>query len=373
MSSTSSSSGSSSSSRPPAQTRNKYRMVQSLFLGLLLQQQHVLPCQARKTRLTWVNGIAHNLEHMEEGKVVISALFGKQVVYCYNPTAMTNDDDMMGYLGDLTQATQQKMGLITAEVNVLVKHLKEAVAAVGKRGRVIHIAHSQGALITFLAAKQLTAEEMSQIEVLAFGGAAALRRTVQTPFNRCVNYYSVNDPLLFVVPQAAQALRSGFVGDEEFCFLSPRIGDPIRDHNLIGPTYLQALTWEGSRFQQRHQSPAYRTMRTAWMFCRALYIVFAARLHAILKILLRPVLLWSLLVYMWTRHLVVKISNVAKTKQVIPTTVLFLSLLLEWIIVSIRNWTGVDEFVPVASFAEKNQDDASTTAVVAPNGSKENR
>jgi hypothetical protein len=307
---------------------------------------------------------------MEEGKVVISALFGKQVLYCYNPTAMTDADDMMGYLGDLTQATQQKLGLITAEVNVLVKHLKEAVAAVGKRGRVIHIAHSQGALITFLAAKQLTAEEMSQIEVLAFGGAAAMRRTVQTPFNRCVNYYSVNDPLLFVVPQAAQALRSGFVGDEEFCFLSPRIGDPIRDHNLLGPTYLQALTWEGSRFQQRHQSPAYRTMRTAYIFCRALYIAFAARLHAMLKILLRPVLLWSLLAYMWTRSKVVRISNVAKIK-VIPNTVVFLSLLLEWIIVSIRNWTGKEEYVPVISFTKENPGNG--TVVAAPNGSKKNR
>jgi hypothetical protein len=363
-----SSSSSSSLGRPSSPTRNKYRRrFQSLFLGLLLQQHHVRPCHARKTRLTWVNGIAHNLEHMEEGKVVISALFGKQVVYCYNPTAMVDDDDMMGYLGDLTQATQQKLGLITAEVDVLVKHLREAVAAVGKRGRVIHIAHSQGALITFLAAKQLTAAEMNQIEVLAFGGAAALRRTVQTPFNRCVNYYSVNDPLLFVVPQAAQALRSGFVGDEEFCFLSPRIGDPIRDHNLIGPTYLQALTWEGSRFQQRHQSPAYRTMRTVWIFCRMLFLALNARLHAILKILLRPVLLWSLLVYMWTRQLVVRISNVTKTK-VIPTAVLFLSLLLEWIICSIRYWTGEEEFVPVALLTEKTKDTA--MVVSAQNGSK---
>jgi hypothetical protein len=129
---------------------------------------------------------------------------------------------------------------------------------------------------------------------------------------------------------------------------------------LIGPTYLQALTWEGSRFQQRHQSPTYRTMRTAWMFCRALYIAFAARLHAILKILLRPVLLWSLLVYMWTRSLVVRISNATKIKQVIPTTVMFLSLLLEWIIVSIRNWTGKEEYVPVASFTDKKQGIAMT-------------
>src|SRR6056300_1365770 len=70
------------------------------------------------------------------------------------------------------------------------RHLKTAVAEVGKRGRVLHIAHSQGALVTALAAKQLTPLEMNQIEILAFGGAAALRKTPETPFSRCINYYS---------------------------------------------------------------------------------------------------------------------------------------------------------------------------------------
>jgi hypothetical protein len=139
--------------------------------------------------------------------------------------------------------------------------LKNAVAAVGKRGRVIHIAHSQGALVTALAAKHLTPLEMNQMEVLAFGGAEALRKTPKTPFARCINYYSVNDPLLFVVPSAAQALRSGFVHDEEFCFLAPRSGDPVEDHSLLGPTYAKALYWEGQLFQTKYQSLAFRSFR----------------------------------------------------------------------------------------------------------------
>ena len=75
---------------------------------------------------------------------------------------------------------------------------------VGPKGRVIHIAHSQGALITSLAVKRLTQEEMKQIEVICFGGAEALECSDQFPFARCINYYSVNDPLLFVVPNAAK-------------------------------------------------------------------------------------------------------------------------------------------------------------------------
>jgi hypothetical protein len=186
---------------------------------------------ARRTRLTWVNGMGYHPEHMAAGGREISRFFGGEpVLQCYNPTYQTHDEDMVGYIGDLTQAGSQLMGRITEEVNSLVRHLREAISLVGPNGCVVHIAHSQGALITHLAAKQLTPLEMSQIEVLAFGGAAAIRKTPRTPFRRCINYYSVNDPLLLVVPQAAQALRSGFVGDEEFCFLAPRAGDPIADH-----------------------------------------------------------------------------------------------------------------------------------------------
>jgi hypothetical protein len=216
-----------------------------------------LPCAstARRTRLTWVNGIGHHLQHMEDGEEKISSYFGGEpVLLCYNPTSQAHDEDMLGYVGDLAQAAAQLVGRITAEVDALAQHLREAIADVGPRGCVVIVAHSQGALITFLASKQLTPDEMSQIEVLAFGGAAALRKTSQTPFRRCVNYFSVNDPVLLVVPEAAKALRSGLCSEEEFCFLAPRAGDPIADHSLVGPTYAQALQWEGTLFQQKYRS-----------------------------------------------------------------------------------------------------------------------
>jgi len=197
---------------------------------------------------------------------------------------MSSEDDTFGYIGDLTQCTSQKLlGKITEEVNELVQHLREAIVKVGKDGKVIHIAHSQGALITYLACKKLTKEEMRQMEVICFGGAEVIRSSDQYPFHRCINYYSVNDPLLFVVPKAAKALRSGFMGmgygntgdkndcdgwtmmqlqmqnqdlnkdlnkaEPEFVFLTPREGDPVKDHGLFGKTYLDALRWEGRRYQ----------------------------------------------------------------------------------------------------------------------------
>ncbi|KAL7464635.1 hypothetical protein ACHAXS_004968 [Conticribra weissflogii] len=212
-----------------------------------------------RTRLTWVNGIAHMPEHMSDPTYVISRAFGNvDVDYCFNPSAMTSESDYIGFLKDGVQASTHQMGRITPEVDSLVNHLRAALKQVGKSGKVIHIAHSQGAVITWLAARRLTREEMRRIEVICFGGAATLT-TSEFPFARCINYYAINDPILNVVPSAVKVLKSGFsFGDgmeQEIVFLTSRTGDPVTDHGLLNPTYLEAMFWEGRRYQSIYLSP----------------------------------------------------------------------------------------------------------------------
>lgn len=317
-------------------------------LHLLLLFLLVVAIESRKTRLTWVNGIAYLPIHMEEGEVFISKLFGgEKVRFCYNPTKQVHDEDTYGYLSDLTQAGTQKLGVVTAEVNTLAQFLKESVAAVGRKGVVVHIAHSQGALITALASKQLTPLEMSQIEVLTFGGAAAIRKTTQTPFRRCVNYYSVNDPLLLVVPLAAQALRSGLVSDEEFVFLMPRMGDPISDHNLIGETYAQALEWEGKRFQMSHRSLLHRLLKPIIVALLAFASSLAHRLDESLKTVLRHILKWCIICYSTCKvYFDLFVSKV--NEKVWRPLLAVMALLVEWIMVQKRFVTGEDKYVPVS-------------------------
>ena len=281
----------------------------------LLLQTLLWSTQARKVRITWVNGIGYAPEHMETDAHIISQHFRHPILFCHNPTGMTHEEDYLGWMGDLTQAGTQKIGRITAEVDALVKHLQQAVAAVGPKGRVVHIAHSQGALITSLAAKQLSPDELKRIQVLAFGGAAALRSTPQTPFERCINYYSVNDPLLWIVPSAAQALRSGF-DSPEFCFLAPRAGDPVEDHHLVGATYGPALEWEGARFQREYALNVVTYGVHVWMVTVAGQR--AKEVEELVKRMLRPV-------------------------------VVLLALLWEWIVVGIRRSLGRESYVPVES------------------------
>ncbi|GMI53330.1 hypothetical protein TeGR_g15232 [Tetraparma gracilis] len=206
-------------------------------------------------RVSWINGIAHTPSDVSEMAAELSKLFSDRVHYLHNPSSMSSPADTLGYMRDLSQCTAQKLGKITNEVNELTSHLRSLVSSLGSKGRLVHIAHSQGALITYLAARHLTPEECSKIEVICFGGAAAITALEFPHFRRRVNYYSVNDPLLHVVPKAAQALTSGLLfgsnnpSDEpEYVFLSAKYGDPIVDHGLLGPTYSDAIASEGRRY-----------------------------------------------------------------------------------------------------------------------------
>lgn len=129
-----------------------------------------------KSHVSWINGIAHTPSDAKETAERMSSLFGGETIhYCHNPTSMTKPSDTLGYVRDLTQCTQQlRFGKETQEVLDLTNHLRELCRKTGRYGRVLHLAHSQGALITYLAAKKLTVEERRKIEIVCFGGAAAI-------------------------------------------------------------------------------------------------------------------------------------------------------------------------------------------------------
>jgi hypothetical protein len=293
--------------------------------------------------LSWINGIAYIRGYADEEQKVLERMFGTKVHFCYNPTKMTNDQDVIGFVNDLTQAGTQKLGRLTLEVESLVQHLREALQK-RPNERVVLIAHSQGALITYLAVQQLNTTEIEKLEVLAFGGAAALRVTPRTPFKRCINYYSINDPILFVVPSAAQALRSGLV-HEEFCFLSPRVGDPIVDHYLLSPTYKTALEWESQRFQREYQSVVVRRLRSFFLLLTAIAEWISSRLQRLFKsVVLRPVL-------GATRAVQQKIQQ--SIRQLVKWMLIYvirpMQLLCNLIRETVQSWKGekVDHFVDV--------------------------
>lgn len=339
---------------------------------------NLLGCPPR-TIITWVNGIGHNVSHMIDGQQMLSQIFGNRPIeYCHNPTNMASEDDTFGYIGDLTQCTSQKLGKITSEVNQLVTHLSDAVQKVGLTGRVIHIAHSQGALITSLAMKKLRKDEMKQIEVICFGGAEVIRKCKEFPFARCINYYSVNDPLLFVVPQAAKALRSGFLGmgygvekfrrnslqtndgsddeddmtsnnalaaladpnhEPQFVFLTPREGDPVKDHGLFGKTYRDALVWEGKRYQKLYLSSWHTIIYATMAYSHALRTTIYDAFVSIIMLIFRNTILRIVLFVQY-------INAMVKERFIVPTAI-FLYILWEKMVDFIRTVKGEESYEPI--------------------------
>ena len=123
------------------------------------------------------------------------------------------------------------------------------------------------------------------IHRLMFGLAMASYKTA---------YTTKNDPILNVVPSAVKALKSGFSFgggfEQEIIFLASRTGDPLSDHGLLNPTYLEALLWEGQRYQSLYKSPLGRIVvdygTGAFAVCDFAYEVTRRIFVAVFRLLL---------------------------------------------------------------------------------------
>ena len=149
--------------------------------------------QPRRTVICFVNGIHHSVEDCRIVATRLGEIFGDEVRAFYNPSTGV-------WLSDVSRAGLElftKPGdLIIAKG--LALHLRKALKDVGTQGRVLHMAHSGGAIMTYLAAKHhLTRDETDRIDLVTFGGGRSITRKYFGG-GRIVNYYSRNDPLLMV-------------------------------------------------------------------------------------------------------------------------------------------------------------------------------
>ena len=155
-----------------------------------------------KTVVTFINGIYHSEEDWRRIAKMLEDFFEVEVLPLYNPTTGW-------WVGDATRAGYE---LVRSPADArmacnLTSHLRMALEVVGPKGRVLHIAHSGGAILTYLSAKfHLTAEERQRIDVITMGAGRSITRKY-FPGGRVVNYYANNDPCLFVENRAKTLLK----------------------------------------------------------------------------------------------------------------------------------------------------------------------
>lgn len=216
--------------------------------------------------VSFVNGIYHTEAEWQEICDELKVLFNQpEIRPFYNPSSGFWMRDALGAGYELVRRPND---LLSARK--LAAHLRNALKEVGPNGRVLHLAHSGGAILTYLAAKyHLSVAETDRIDVTTFGGG---RSITQKYFKgRIVNYYARNDPLVLLDRRAGQLVKRvpGLPSDRanittyppcevkdrkhntSFVFLRGVANNPIFDHSMTGPTYLGALKLEAEDFLQR--------------------------------------------------------------------------------------------------------------------------
>ena len=147
-------------------------------------------CRPRRTVISFVNGIHHSLDDCREIAARLGEIFGDEVRAFYNPSSGNWFSD----------ASRAGLELFTKPGDLVIAkglaaHLRRALRDVGARGRVLHLAHSGGAIMTYLAAKHhLRREETARIDLVTFGGGRSITRKVRALWT-CL-FLAVPSPVL---------------------------------------------------------------------------------------------------------------------------------------------------------------------------------
>lgn len=184
-------------------------------------------------RITWINGIANDLDHCQKSAKIISELFEQNVHYLHNPS--------FGVVSDVIRTGWHKLGYDCTEALALSQLFREQIASLGgsaSGGRILHLAHSHGALVTQIAATCLTDEEKAMIDVVTFGPARLV--SPDDGFRSATNYVSYADWVSRHDGKINRAARGYFSGDE-VKLLKPLNQTDYIDHRFTSPTYQTAL------------------------------------------------------------------------------------------------------------------------------------
>eukprot|EP01039_Chlorochromonas_danica_P000203 gene203-217_t len=205
--------------------------------------------------ITFVNGIYHSEEDWRNITDDIRQLFSAEVRPFYNPSSGW-------WVKDFTRAGFDLVLRPTdlALSKQLAEHLRQTLQDLEPGGRILHIAHSGGAILTYLAAKHhLTSYETSRIDIITLGGGKSI--TNKYFMGRVFNYYARNDPLALIDQRANALMRRtqnetyDEIRDKKhnttFVFLAPQANNPIWDHSMMGPTYRYAMMLEAKAMKDR--------------------------------------------------------------------------------------------------------------------------
>lgn len=196
-----------------------------------------------RVRITLINGILNARHDLDDTLETISHLHGNNNIhYIFRPTE--------GWTWDIVKSTLAKFGWASPQAHQLAEQWRALIAEMGGvqgGGKIIHYAHSIGAIDTLAAKSLLSPEELNVIQVYTFGSPSILH---PGGFHSVKNYVSRGDGICYLDP--IQYIRYLIEPIDHVTFLPSAWSFPFIDHPLTFPTYQSVLETLGKQFLEFH-------------------------------------------------------------------------------------------------------------------------
>lgn len=198
-----------------------------------------------KVRVSFINGILTDYVSLTETLQGISHSHGGvNVHYVYRPTK--------GWAWDILRSFLVKFGYVSPEAKLLANEWKSMIQEMGGvdgSGKIIHYAHSIGAIETLRALSLLTEEEQRMITVYTFGSPSVKQENMHSSIQ---HFVSVRDGVSMLDIFAYIGACQGKV--ENVTFMGSFFGLPFVDHLFGSATYSDLWKAMGKTFVEWYGS-----------------------------------------------------------------------------------------------------------------------
>lgn len=192
-----------------------------------------------KVRVSFINGILTDFPYMYQSLQALSETHGGvNVHYVYRPTR--------GWVTDILSSLLVKLGHVSTQAHQLAdewKLLINEMGGVSGGGKIIHYAHSIGAIETMRALQLLTPEEQKLVEVYAFGSPSV---AVENPNYNVHHYISIRDGVSLLDIVSFVKCCVGKINN--VTFIGNFGGVPFIDHFFFTETYADRWKAMGRTF-----------------------------------------------------------------------------------------------------------------------------
>lgn len=192
-----------------------------------------------KVRISFINGILTTHNGLSSALQELSESHGNvNIHYVYRPTK--------GWVRDILHSFAVKLGLVSEQAQSLATLWQRMIGEMGgvdNGGKIIHYAHSIGAVETVRALALLTEAEQKLIHIYAFGSPSLGE---ENPHQQTYHFVSIRDGVpLLSLPAYIQACTGTI---PNVVFLGHLYGFPFIDHLFRDQTYLDLWKSMGKTF-----------------------------------------------------------------------------------------------------------------------------